>query len=245
MIDDLRYLIVFAKVAETGSLTGAADALGLAPSTVSSHLAKLEKNLDCALLYRNTRKITLTDDGLKLLETAAAMLALYEKGVIDFRERAVSTAKAIRIALPAVLLGYAPFMAALAAFIDRWPGLQIDMQCSDLRDDVVGEGIDVAFRIGDLPDSGLKARPIFSFERLIVASTRYRSVNTPEQLADLPWIGLSMRPNHRILRHADGRTCEIRYTPRVRVDSVEASYRLAQHGVGLAAPPLFMAEQDL
>jgi DNA-binding transcriptional LysR family regulator len=70
MIDDIRYLIVFAKIVEAGSISGGADALGLTTATASTHLSKLEKNLGSALLYRNTRKLSLTHDGASLLETA-------------------------------------------------------------------------------------------------------------------------------------------------------------------------------
>ncbi|MEX7609777.1 LysR family transcriptional regulator, partial [Enterobacter asburiae] len=90
MIDDIRYLIVFAKIAEAGSISGGAEALGLTTATASAHLSKLEKNLGCALLYRNTRKLSLTHDGANLLETAKSMLALYEQGVIEFKQRSIS-----------------------------------------------------------------------------------------------------------------------------------------------------------
>src|SRR5688500_16075931 len=105
MIDDIRYLIVFAKVVEVGSLSGGADILGLTPATVSLHLSRLEKNFGTALLYRNTRKLSLTHDGAKLLETAKAMLELYEKGIIEFSKRAISTNSSLRISVPAVLIG--------------------------------------------------------------------------------------------------------------------------------------------
>ncbi|STW29822.1 LysR family transcriptional regulator [Klebsiella michiganensis] len=65
MIDDIRYLIVFAKIVEAGSISGGADALGLTTATASTHLSKLERNLGSALLYRNTRKLSLTHDGAK------------------------------------------------------------------------------------------------------------------------------------------------------------------------------------
>ena len=85
MIDDIRYLIVFAKIVERGSISGGAAALGLTTATASTHLSRLEKNLNSALLYRNTRKISLTQDGISLLETARSMLELYEKEDSEIR----------------------------------------------------------------------------------------------------------------------------------------------------------------
>lgn len=245
MIDDIRYLIIFAKVAEQGSLTAAAAALDLSVSTVSAHLARLEANLGTALVYRNTRKTTLTAEGTRLLDTAQAMLGLYEKGMLEFRQRSVSTTGTLRVAVPAVLLGCRPFMDAFAAFARRFDAATIHMGCSDIREDIIGEGFDVAFRIGELPDSTLKARPVCAFARMVVGSPALLagrgSMRSPDDLADLPWIGLSMLPNQRTFTHAGSDARTIRYAPRVTVDTVEAAYQLALGGVGLAAPPVFRA----
>lgn len=249
MIDDIRYLIIFAKVAEQGSLSAAAEALGLSVSTVSAHLGKLEANLGSALVYRNTRKISLTGEGARLLETARAMLDLYEKGMLEFRQRGVSTAGSLRVAVPAVLLGCRPFMQALSTFARQYEHAAIQLACSDTREDIVGDGFDLALRIGGLPDSTLKAKPVFSFARIVAASPALLEgaglPRHPDELAALPWIGLSMLPDARSFTHAGGATCTIRYAPRIAVDSVEAAYQLAREGVGLAAPPAFRAGADL
>ena len=248
MIDDIRYLIVFAKVVEVGSLSGGADILGLTPATVSLHLSKLEKNLGTALLYRNTRKLSLTHDGAKLLETAKAMLDLYEKGIIEFSKRAISTNGNLRISVPAVLIG-SIFMARIAEFIDGHPDVHMEIACSDTREDIIAESIDVAFRIGDLPDSTLKAKHLFALPRKVVASrallNRFPTIDHPRDLERLPWIGLTMRPSVRTFRNVGGEQCEIRYDPRIIVDSVEASYQLAKLHIGLAAPPEFLIKDDL
>jgi DNA-binding transcriptional LysR family regulator len=249
VIDDVRYLIIFAKVAELGSLTGAADALDLSVSTVSSHLSRLETNLNAALFYRNTRKITLTSEGTSLLNTASAMLELYEKGKLEFKQRTVSTAQTLRVAVPAVLLACQPFMSALAQFVKEFDAATLHLTFSDTREDVVGDGFDVAFRIGELPDSSLKAKPVFQIARTVVASSDLLQGNGllrhPDEAAKLPWIGLAMMPSQRTFTHASGETCTIRYVPRVCVNSVEAAYQLSLGGVGLSAPPAFRASDAL
>lgn len=241
MIEDIRYLIVFAKIAEVGSISGGAEALGITTATASQHLARLEKNLGAALLYRNTRKLSLTGDGASLLETARSMLELYEKGVIEFRKRAISTASQLHVSIPAVFVN-SEFTRHLAAFARAHPGLSLRISCSDRREDIIAEGIDVAFRIGELPDSTLKARHLFLLPRRVVAAPAFLSahgpVARPADLARMKWIGLTMRPDTRVFRHAaSGRTEEVAYVPQVRVDNVEAACRLAVFGVGLAAPP--------
>ncbi len=205
MIDDIRYLIVFAKIAETGSVSGGAEALGLSAATASLHLSRLERNLGRALLYRNSRKLSLTQDGTQLLDTARSMLELYEKGFIEFRQRAVSTRNSLRISMPAVFVN-GDFTRHLAAFIEEHPDLDLGIACDDSRHDIIGDGIDIAFRIGDLPDSSLKARHLFLLPRQVVAApaflARHAPLEHPRDLQRLEWIGLGMRPDSRLFRHA-------------------------------------------
>lgn len=246
-IDDIRYLVVFAKVAESGSFASAARALGLSTATTSQHVSRLEARLGAALLYRNTRHLSLTADGARLLETAQSMLALYEQSLLEFRQRSYAGSQ-LRIALPAVLLR-SPLLPALAICMQTHPDVRFHLQSTDTRNDLVGENIDLAFRIGDLADSGLKARSIFALRRWVVAAPSLlgdgEPLHHPTQLAELPWIGLSMRAHERRFVHASGEVCSFRYTPRIQVDSVELAYQLSKQGLGLAAPPDFLVQAEL
>lgn len=248
MIDDIRYLIVFAKIVEAGSISGGAEALGLTTATASTHLSKLERNLGSALLYRNTRKLSLTHDGASLLETANSMLELYEKGFIEFKQRSISTTNKLHISLPAVFIN-SEFTRHLADFIKEYPDVCLNISYSDTRQDIIADSIDVAFRIGELPDSSLKARHLFVLPRRVVASKKFLSnyppVNHPDDLEKMPWIGLSMRQNSREFRHKNGEVALIKYTPTVYVDNVEAAYTLAKQKVGLAAPPCYLSQEDI
>jgi DNA-binding transcriptional LysR family regulator len=97
------------------------------------------------------------------------------------------------------------FTHHLAAFIKEYPDVCLHISYSDTRKDIIAESIDVAFRIGDLPDSSLKARHLFVLPRKVVASkqllSHYKPVNHPDDLAKMPWIGLTMRQNSREFRH--------------------------------------------
>ena len=249
MIEDIRYLIVFAKIAQVGSISGGAKALGLTTATASLHLSRLEKNLGSALLYRNTRKLSLTNDGASLLETAASMLELYEKGVIEFKQRSISTRNNLRISIPAVFIN-SEFTQHIATFINAHPDVGLTISCNDSRHDIIGESIDVAFRIGELPDSSLKALHLFLLPRRVIAAREFLAgcgpIQRPEDLAQMKWIGLTMRPNTRLFRHEKtGEEVEIKYTPHVHVDNVEASYRFAQLKAGLAAPPNYLSDEGI
>lgn len=249
MIEDMRYLIVFAKIAEVGSISGGAKALGIATATASLHLSKLEKNLCSALLYRNTRKLVLTNEGTSLLETAKSMLELYEKGVIEFKRRSVSTKKNLRISIPAVFIN-SEFTRHITTFIKNNQDIILSISCNDNRSDIISDSIDVAFRIGELPDSSLKARHLFLLPRRVIAAREYlaefKPVTHPKDLERMNWIGLTMRPSTRLFRHEEsGEEIEIKYTPHIHVDNVEMSYQLAKLKAGLAAPPTFLSDQGI
>lgn len=248
MIDDIRYLIVFAKIAQAGSISGGAEALGLTTATASTHLSKLEKNLGSALLYRNTRKLSLTHYGASLLETANSMLELYEKGFIEFKQRSISTSNKLNLSIPAVFINIL-FTRHLAEFIKEHPDVSLNISYCDTRKDIIADSIDIAFRIGELPDSTLKARHLFVLPRHVVASKKllcnYQPVNHPGDLEKMPWIGLSMLQNSREFRHKNGEVTLIKYTPLVYVDNVEAAYNLAKHQIGIAAPPCYLSKEDI
>lgn len=248
MIDDIRYLIVFAKIVETGSISKGAQALALSTATASQHLTRLEKNLGTALLYRTTRQLSLTSDGAHLLETAKAMLTLYEEGFIEFKQRAISTQNKLRLTLPALFIK-SRFMQALADFIKAHPTVSLSLHFSDHRQDIIADNMDIAFRIGELPDSSLKARHLFRLPRQVVATPEYLSqhptLTHPNELAQLNWIGLTMRPHQRQFHHDQNGSTWIEYQPRLQVDHVEASHALALQHLGLAAPPDFLIEADL
>ena len=249
MIEDIRYLIIFAKIAEFGSISKGAKALGLSTATVSMHLAKLEKNLECALFYRNTRKMTLTHDGQKLLETAKGMLETYESGISDFKQRSILRKTQLHISIPAVFI-HSEFMQCITTFFEAYKDLTVHITCDDSRTDLIAENVDIAFRIGELADSSFKARYLFPLARSIVATPdflrQYPPITHPKQLINMKWLGLSMRKNKRILRHRHtGEEVEISYQPHVYVNNVDAAYRLAKLNAGLAAPPDELIQADL
>lgn len=249
MIEDIRYLVIFAKIAEIGSISKGAKALGLSNATVSQHLTKLEKNLGCALFYRNTRKITLTHDGEKLLETAQSILETYEKGIGDFKQSSIMGKKKLNISIPAIFI-HGDFMKYIVEFMHEYPDLSLNINCDDIRNDLVSENIDVAFRIGELADSSLKARYLFELPRSIVATQKfldqYGEPQQPRDLEKMKWIGLTMRPHNRTLKSVEsGDEVEISYQPMICVDNVEASYQLVKLDAGLAAPPDDLIREDL
>ncbi|MBB5016838.1 DNA-binding transcriptional LysR family regulator [Chitinivorax tropicus] len=248
MLDELRAMAVFAKTVELGSFRAAAAALGLAPSVVSHHISQLEKRLGAALLYRSTRRLSLTAAGEQLFEATQAMLHAASVGLDAIAAQTQAPVGRLRVTLPAF---FAPskVLDAIAAFAQQYPKVSLSMQFSDAKQDLVKDGLDLAIRVGALADSALKSRQLFTMRRVLVASPAYlqhRPAPThPEALQDWDWIGLSIRANRKQWRSPAGEAAELGFAPRIVVDSLAAVCALARAGMGLATPPRFMVEQDL
>ena len=162
----------FVRVVETGNFSKAARQLDLAPTSVSRQVAALEDELGVRLINRTTRRQRLTEAGVLYYDRVKQILS-----DIDTANFAVSTLEAtpsgtLRVTAP-ITFGRLYVVAALSAFLARYPDLRVSMTLTDSVADLVEEGYDVAIRIGELPDSRLIARKLASTERLICASPAY------------------------------------------------------------------------
>lgn len=248
IIDELRALAIFAKVVEAGSFRSAADALLLSPSVVSHHVAQLEERLGATLLYRSTRRLSLTDEGEALFANVKAMLSAAETGLNSIAHRAIEPAGKLHLTIPAMLTS-SPLVDDLAAFAKAFPKVMLSINFSDIQQDLIREGIDLAVRIGNLKDSTLKSKRLFTMKRKLVAAPALIKQHTmPQQPPDLrtwDWIGLKMRPNTKTLIHQRGKTCDIDFEPRIIVDSMDAVCQFAIAGLGLATPPAFLVAENI
>ena len=248
MIDELRALAIFAKVVEAGSFRSAANGLKLSPSVVSHHVAQLEERLGVALLYRSTRRLSLTHEGKQLFMSAEAMLLAAEKGLNSVAYHATEPTGKLNITLPAMLTR-SPLVADIAAFAKEFPKISLSINFSDIQQDLIRDGIDLAVRIGDLKDSALKSKRFFTMTRKLVVAPAlmngHKSPGKPQDLLEWDWIGLKMRSNTKTLINQNGQSCSINFEPRIIVDSMDAVCQLAIAGLGLATPPAFLVVEDI
>lgn len=248
MIDELRALGIFAKTVEYGSFRAAAKALKLSPSVVSYHISELEHRLGATLLYRSTRQLSLTKEGENLYAAAKTMIEAAEKGLMNITHRSKEPSGSIKITMPAVLTR-SLLIKEIARFADAFPKVSIEAIFSDIPQNLIREGIDLAIRIGELKDSSLKAKKLFDMKRTLVVAPSYlanrKPPETPQELMDWDWIGLRMRPNHKVLIDKKGKIFQIHFQPKITVDSVDAVCQFAIAGLGLATPPSFLVEQNI
>lgn len=250
MLDHLRALAVFATVAEAGSFRGAARQLGISASVVSHHVTALERHLDTPLIYRSTRKLSLTDAGKRLAVSAGAMLEAAREGYQAIGQATDSPAGSLRITAPAAFQ-YALFVKRVAEFMKQHPRVEITINFSDRWLNLVEEGFDLAFRIGPLKDSSLKARKLVDGRQYLCASPDYlKATGTPRTPADLDaleMIGFAGRSYTLSLSGSKttARRLNLRMPSRLTVDSGFAAMRLAEEGCGITVLPDFLARAPL
>lgn len=249
MIDDLRSIAIFAETITQGSFRAAATQLGLSPSVVSYHVTQLEKRVGTALIYRSTRKLSLTHEGDLLYQSAKDMLTAADQGLnrITAKDDRRVGGK-LTITLPAGL-SRAPINKQIAEFAKLYSNIKLKISYTDLSQDLIGQGIDLAFRAGDMKDSSLRSKRIGQIERKLVCSIDYlENQIKPKALNDLAawdWIKLEMLPSRRTLIDASGQRIDISFNSRITVDSVDAMTQLCIHGMGLATPPSYLIEEEL
>src|SRR5271170_2858660 len=171
MTDRLLALRAFVRTAHSGSLSRAGRELGLSQPSVSRILVQLEKEVGAALLVRTTRAVTLTDAGADYLARVEPLLSALDEA--DHAARGTGELRGLlRVAL-SFSFGVREVIPRLPKFLERHPDLRIDLGVNDARQDLVADGIDVALRLGPLPDSNAVARKLAEAPRLLAASPAY------------------------------------------------------------------------
>jgi DNA-binding transcriptional LysR family regulator len=176
----------FAAVIEKGSLTAAARQLGRSLQSISRSLAALEQDVGVELVRRTTRRSGPTDAGLAFYRRLSAALAEIDAAKREASNRSVEASGLLRISASSA---FAPLyiVPALSGFLQAHLRVEIELDLSDGYVDLIGEGFDLAIRIGELPDSSLKARLLANSRRVVFAAPRYLAKHgrprRPEDLA--------------------------------------------------------------
>jgi DNA-binding transcriptional LysR family regulator len=247
---NLNRLSVFASVVEAGSFTAASDRLGLAKAMVSQHITRLEAELGAALLVRTTRRLTLTEAGQTFHADCRRILAETEAAVARVGSSGETPTGTLRLTAAAGY-GAAVLAPALAAFVDRFPAVTIDLVATDQIVDLIGERFDLAIRTGWLRDSRLRAVRLGTFQQFAVGTPDYlHRAGTPRHPRDLArhrWIALSLlrTPLTWSFTSRDGASHTVRVTAPVRTNTAAAVHAFVLAGSGVSVLTNFEADSDI
>lgn len=176
---------VLAAIIEGGSFARAADALGLSPSGVSRAVSRLEGRIGVRLLDRNTRSVTLTDEGRRLYANIGPLLSEIDTALRITSGSAEAVRGRLRVNVDAFFSRFM-FSAHVGDFLDLHPEVSLELVVRDQLGDLLGDGFDIAVRFGMPPDSNMIARKLLDIRTLTVASPAYLEKHgTPRTPADL------------------------------------------------------------
>lgn len=240
-------MAVFVEVADAGSLSAAAGRLGTPLTTISRLLSQLETHLNCTLIDRTTRRMKLTDAGSDYLKTCRQVLEQLDGAESRIAGHASELSGEIAITAP-VSFGRLHLLPVITAFLAAYPRITAQLLLVDRVVDLIDEDMDVALRIGELPDSGLLAMRVGMLRLVACASPAFlRKLPRPPTLADLgaldcvTFAGLpgSTRWVFKSKRH--GRK-SVRLRSRLSVNTAEAAVEAAVAGAGLTRVLSYQAQ---
>ncbi|MBT2336431.1 LysR family transcriptional regulator [Variovorax paradoxus] len=248
---DLNEVAMFVQVARLGSFAEAARWLRVPSATVSRRIQQLETRLGTRLMQRSTRKLTLTSAGQAFHERCGRAV----EELIEAGQSHVAGSQApsglIRVAAPASCFDFFR-MEWVADFLAAHPLVQLDFVLSDLPADLIADRIDVAFRIGPLPDSSYVARRIFASNGGLLASPAYLAAHgTPANLQELSEHECLTQPpetgSHATwrLQGPDGAEEDVRVRGRFTSNVQVALRRAACAGLGIVALPAVLTASEV
>ena len=236
-MDRLHEMGAFIAVAEEQSFAAAARRLALSPPAVTRAIAALERRLGVKLLVRTTRFVRPTEAGLGYLEGARRVLADVDEADARAAGSHGAPRGALSITAP-VLFGSRYVMPSVVDFLTRFPEVTLSALLVDRLVNLLEEGIDVGIRIGDLPDSSMRAIPVGFVRRVVCASPRYLRKRgapaTPRDLADHTLIAASaVSPSAEWAFYDGKRKLTLRARPRLTVTSNDGAIRAALQAFGI------------
>lgn len=246
-MDRIEELAIFVAIVDAGSLAGAARRLRKSRPAVTRALAALEERAGAQLIARTTRHLAANDAGRALAATARRLLADYEAALGVAAAEPVSGL--LRITAP-LAFGRRHVTPLVSEFLDRYPHVQVELVLADRNLDLIEEDLQLAIRIGPLPDSAFVARKVGDVRRILVAAPSYLArcppLQRPADIAAHETIA-SVSANQTLTWRFGGarRGSTVVLTPRLIVNEVESALIAARAGRGLARVLSYQAADDL
>lgn len=250
MLDRVSGMQVFARVAQLGTLSAAARALGMSQTMATKHIAAIEERLGVKLLHRTTRRLTLTEAGRRYLEAAERIVAEVEDAEASAAADRVDPRGMLRVSA-SVSFGWRELAPLIPDFAAAHPAVEVDLGLNDRFVDLIEEGWDVAIRIGTLDDSTMIARKIAPCGVVVCAAPSYLAQRgTPRSIDDLAshnclgyTLSRAFGPDHWPFG-TDGKVV-VPIKGNVRANNGDALLASALAGQGLTYLPTFLVCAEL
>lgn len=242
---NLNDLSLFIRVVETGSFTAAAESLNVQKSTISRRIAQLEDTLGIRLIQRTTRKLKLTPEGEELFNRAQPLVDDLEAVQDDISASRTELRGRLRLTMPTEI-GVFMMNEVITSFMQTYPRLEVDVELSTRTVDLIEEGVDLALRLGPLPNSSLIARHIAGLHRGLFATPEYLEQqgmpHTPDDLANHQCISLLKPFDH--LRFTNWNNSEpVTMGGRLRTNSMSFVREMILQNMGVGRlPEVFCGE---
>ena len=250
-MEEFGAIPVFVAVVENGGFSAAARGLGVSKSAVSKRINRLEAHLGVRLLYRTTRKLSLTEAGERYFEHAVEAMKFADQAEAAVTELQGEPQGKLRISSPMSFgrLHVAPMIPQL---MQRYPKLHIDLVMDDRRVDLVAAGFDVAIRShsGTIPDSTMIARQLAPLRQVLCASPGYLERHglpaTPAELSGHNCVLYSYsRDTNEWTLSREGVPASVQVSGNYQVNNSEALLEAIREGIGIGRLPTFVAGPDL
>lgn len=249
-LGNLRRLVYFVAVVETGSFTAAAERLGITKAVVSQQVARLEQEFRTSLLVRTTRKVQTTEAGLSFYRRCTLILRDAESAFDELSEGVAEPSGVLRLTAP-FDYGISALVPVIVAYTARYPDCKVDAVFSDQTLDMMSSGIELAIRVGWLTEAGLQGRKIGEFRQVLVASANMQPqierLSSPEDIASLPFIANSALRDpldwRFSLNEADYK--DITMQASIYLDATLAVREAVFQGAGIAVFPDYVIADDL
>ena len=237
-MDRLYLMTVYVAVAEEQGFAAGARRLGMSPPAVTRAVAALEERLGVKLLDRTTRHVRVTEAGQRYLDDARRIIAEVDEA--DDAVAGINAAPRGHLTVTApVLFGRLYVMPGIVDYLQRYPAMDVSTVFVDRVTNLLEEGIDVGIRIGELPDSSMRAIPVGQVRRVIIAAPSYIAQHgaprTPQELEQHTIVassGSSVPPDWRF-QHA-GSVQSLRVKPRLGVNNNDSAIEAVRGGFGIA-----------
>ncbi|MFG6160282.1 LysR substrate-binding domain-containing protein [Halomonas sp. 1390] len=249
---DLNDLYYFVQVVNHGGFAAAGRALGIPKSKLSRRISQLEKQLATRLLNRSTRHVSVTELGQAYYRHCVAMLVEAEAAEELIEHNRAEPRGLVKLSCSPSVLHYL-ITPLLVRFMERCPEVEVQIDATSRRVDVVREGFDMAIRVRfpPLEDSELAMKVLSSSPQRLMAAPglfEHRSLpRGPADLIELPSLDFEQHDKQHVwdLAGPDGMTTQIHHRPRLVTDSAETLHEAALRGLGVVKLALLVGGQDL